>query len=65
MLAVVGTLAMLLVGGGMFVHNILQIHDFFHAIPIIVTELIMGVVVGLLAFLLWELGIKIKSIFKR
>jgi len=65
LLAVVGTLAMLLVGGGMFVHNIPQIHDFFHAIPIIVTELIMGLMVGLIAFLLWNLGLKIKSVLSK
>ena len=28
-IGVIGTLAMLLVGGGIFVHNIHQIHDFF------------------------------------
>lgn len=50
LLAIVGTLAMLLVGGGMFVHNIHQVHDFFHAIPDIITELIMGLLVGLIAF---------------
>ncbi len=33
LLAVVGTIAMLLVGGGMFVHNIPEIHDFLHALP--------------------------------
>jgi len=65
LIAIVGTLAMLLVGGGMFVHNIPQIHDFFHRIPIVVTELIMGLMVGLIAFLLWKLGAKIKSFFSR
>ncbi len=54
MLAVVGTLAMLLVGGGMFVHNIHEVHDFFHNIPSIVSELIVGVVVGLIAFFIVE-----------
>ena len=61
LLSVVGTLAMLLVGGGLFVHNIPEIHDFFHAIPSIISELIMGLIVGLIAFLLWQLIIKIKS----
>ncbi len=65
LIAIIGTLAMLLVGGGMFVHNIPFIHDFFHKIPILATELLMGLTVGLLAFLLWNLGFKIKSIFSR
>ena len=63
LLAIVGTLAMLLVGGGMFVHNIPQIHDFFHAIPSVVSELIMGLIVGLIAFLGVKLFLKIKSKF--
>ena len=54
LLAVVGTIAMLLVGGGMFVHNIPEIHDFLHALPIIISEMLMGLVVGFIAFLLVE-----------
>ena len=50
LLAIVGTIAMLLVGGGMFVHNIPYIHDLFHNFPMIIAELIMGVIVGLMAF---------------
>ncbi len=61
LLAIVGTLAMLLVGGGLFVHNISQIHDFFHSIPIIVTELIMGLVVGFVAFALLAIIKKIRA----
>ena len=62
MLAVIGTLAMLLVGGGMFVHNIHQVHEFFHKLPILVTELIMGLIVGSIAFLLITGFKKIKRI---
>ncbi len=65
LLAVVGTLAMLLVGGGLFVHNIPQIHDFFYAIPIIVTELIMGLIVGFIAFVLLQIVLKIKEKFSK
>ena len=60
LLAVVGTIAMLLVGGGMFVHNIYQVHDFFHAIPVVITELAMGLIVGLVAYLIMEAFKKIK-----
>lgn len=61
LLAVVGTIAMLLVGGGMFVHNIQEIHDFLHALPSILAELLMGLIVGLVAFVLVEAFKKIKT----
>ncbi|MDZ7614555.1 MAG: DUF808 domain-containing protein [Flavobacteriaceae bacterium] len=63
LLAVVGTIAMLLVGGGMFVHNVPKIHDFFHAMPLVVAELIVGLVIGLLTVLLIEGFKKIKGLF--
>ncbi len=62
LIAIIGTIAMLLVGGGMFVHNIPQVHEFFHKIPILVTELIMGLLVGFIAFVLWKAGMAIKSV---
>jgi len=61
LLAVVGTIAMLLVGGGMFVHNIPQVHDFFHSTPSVVSELIMGLAVGFIAFLILEFVKKIRN----
>jgi len=61
LLAIVGTIAMLLVGGGMFVHNIHEIHDFFHALPIIVTELVMGLIVGLIAYFILKAFKMIKN----
>ena len=54
LLAVVGTIAMLLVGGGMFVHNIQEIHDFLHALPVILSELLVGLIVGFIAYVLVE-----------
>jgi predicted DNA repair protein MutK len=66
LLAVVGTIAMLLVGGGMFVHNLDKVHEFFHAIPAILSELIMGLVVGLIAFFLFKgISALIKMIRKK
>ena len=50
LLAIIGTLAMLLVGGGMFVHNIHSIHDFLLKLPIIVSELLVGLIVGSIAY---------------
>ncbi|MCK4561641.1 MAG: DUF808 domain-containing protein [Flavobacteriaceae bacterium] len=61
LLAIVGTIAMLLVGGGMFVHNIQKVHDFFHALPTIVTELLMGLVVGLIAYFILKAFKMIKN----
>ena len=51
-LAIIGTIAMLLVGGGMFVHNIDSLHQYFSIIPVIVADLIMGLVIGLISFVL-------------
>lgn len=62
LIGVIGTIAMLLVGGGMFVHNIPSVHDFFHAFPSLIPDLIMGLIVGLIAFLILLL---IKKIIKR
>ena len=46
LLSIVGTLAMLLVGGGMYVHNIEAVHQLLHALPSIVGEFLAGLVVG-------------------
>ncbi len=61
LLAVVGTIAMLLVGGGMFVHNIPEIHEFLHALPSILAELLMGLAVGFVALVFVEGFKKIKT----
>ncbi|WP_138478350.1 DUF808 domain-containing protein [Dyadobacter bucti] len=45
-LTVVGTLALLLVAGGIFVHNIHYIHDLFPALPATLKEFIVGLAVG-------------------
>lgn len=52
-LAVVGTIALILVSGGIFIHNIEYIHHLVpHNIPSIVAEFIVGLVFGLVAVLL-------------
>lgn len=55
---------MLLVGGGLFVHNITVLHDLFHAIPNIISELIMGLLVGFIAFLFFKIGSVLKELYK-
>jgi predicted DNA repair protein MutK len=50
-LAVIGTLAMTLVAGGIYVHNIQFLHDLLHNIPSILGEFIVGLIVGLISLL--------------
>lgn len=46
LLGVVGTVAMLLVGGGMFVHNIDPLHHALAGLPALAAELVTGLVIG-------------------
>jgi predicted DNA repair protein MutK len=55
LLGVVGTVAMLLVGGGMFVHNIEAVHHALEFMPGLAAELATGLAVG--ALLLVTLGL--------
>ena len=60
-LTIVGTLAMLLVGGGIFMHNIHQIHDALNFLPSLIAEMLVGLVIGSLAFGIHLLYEKIKA----
>jgi len=54
LLTVIGTLAMLLVAGGIFIHNIENLHGISDLLPVIVAELFVGFVVGIAAVgLIW------------
>lgn len=54
-LTIVGTIAMLLVGGGIFAHEIKWLHDYFIAsMPAILNELILGLIVGLVVLFVVE-----------
>jgi hypothetical protein len=53
-LAVLGTLAMILVAGGIFVHNIHALEDVIPWMPGIFWEFIVGLVIGLVAFFLFS-----------
>ncbi|MDW5288261.1 DUF808 domain-containing protein [Formosa sp. PL04] len=59
-LGFVGTIALLLVSGGIFVHNIPYLHDLFHALPSILSEFISGTVIGFIVLLLVNLFKKLK-----
>ncbi|MBL6973680.1 MAG: DUF808 domain-containing protein, partial [Sulfurimonas sp.] len=46
LLTIVGTVAMLLVAGGIFVHNIHQLHDLVQNLPSLFAETAVGLVIG-------------------
>lgn len=48
LLAVVGTIALLLVSGGIFVHNIEYLHYVLPGIPLMIKELIFSLIAGLI-----------------
>lgn len=65
-LGIIGTIALLLVSGGIFVHNIHFIHDLVHAMPSILGEFLVGAVVGALTLPVIGLGKKLwKSVFSK
>jgi predicted DNA repair protein MutK len=45
-LGIIGTIAMLLVGGGMYSHNIAAIHHALDFMPLLLANLLLGLVVG-------------------
>jgi hypothetical protein len=60
-LSVIGTIALLLVAGGIFVHNIEVLHHFLEALPGFIRDFIVGLGVGFLAFMLVKTFIFIKK----
>ncbi|WP_178984767.1 DUF808 domain-containing protein [Winogradskyella helgolandensis] len=57
-LSVIGTIALLLVAGGIFVHNIEFMHHFLEQIPSILRDFIVGLVAGAVCLLLVN-GVKL------
>jgi predicted DNA repair protein MutK len=55
-LTVIGTIALLLVSGGIFAHNIDFLHHLLPSIPSIITEFLIGLVVGIVVLAVVELG---------
>ncbi|MDN3724260.1 DUF808 domain-containing protein [Aequorivita sp. SDUM287046] len=56
-LSVIGTIALLLVSGGIFVHNIDFFHHFLPQLPSMLTEFIVGLIVGFLCLMI-VMGVK-------
>lgn len=63
-LAVVGTLALIMVSGGIFVHNIEFLHHLLPQFPSLVKEVAIGLAAGLAAVALMTIGKKIVSAVK-
>ena len=61
-LSVVGTIALILVSGGIFVHNIDYFHHLFPTVPSMVKEFGFGLAIGLLAVGVMAI---FKAIFKK
>jgi len=55
LLGVVGTAAMLLVGGGMYVHNIPAVHHTLDFMPLLAAEFVAGLIVGVVILGLFKL----------
>jgi uncharacterized protein len=64
-LAVIGTIALLLVSGGIFVHNIDYLHHLLPAVPDMLKEFLMGLAAGIMAVIAVTLVKKWISIFKK
>ena len=60
-LSIVGTLALLLVSGGIFTHNIEFFHHLFPSLPSLLKDFIFGLVIGFVALLILKL---VKKLFK-
>ena len=63
-LAVVGTVALVLVSGGIFVHNIEYLHHIFPDLASIIKETVIGLLVGLVAVGIMTAGKKIIALVK-
>ena len=64
-LAVVGTFAMILVAGGIFVHHIPKIHDFLHGIQSTLADFIAGLAVGIVSVLVMYLVKGTRKVVKK
>lgn len=60
-LSIIGTIALLLVAGGIFVHNIEFLHHFMEFLPSLLRDFIVGLIVGSIAVLIFK---GVKALFK-
>lgn len=64
-LGVVGTIALILVAGGIFAHNIHFLHDLLPQVPSIIKEAAYGIIVGLIAVCVVTVIKKLISSFRK
>jgi predicted DNA repair protein MutK len=64
-LSVVGTIALILVAGGIFAHNIDFLHHLLPQVPSIIKEVAYGIIAGLIAFGAVTIIKKIVSSFRK
>lgn len=64
-LAVIGTIALLLVSGGLFAHNIEYFHHLLPETPAIVKEFVIGLVAGIIAVVVVMAVKKLIGLFKK
>ncbi|PHR57304.1 MAG: hypothetical protein COA44_06285 [Arcobacter sp.] len=62
-LTVVGTLAMLMVAGGIFVHNVDLIHTATHFLPSLLGEIAVGLILGIIVLSLEKIFRRLKKAF--
>ena len=62
-LSVIGTVALMLVSGGIFAHNIEAFHHFLESFPGILRDFIFGLIVGILVLLVVNLAKRIIKLF--
>lgn len=60
-LGVIGTIAMLLVGGGMFTHNLHALHHAVEVLPAFFINLLVGTVVGTVLVIVQQLVVKLRT----
>lgn len=65
LLSIVGTIALILVAGGIFEHNIDYLHHLFPGIPTIIKEIVFGITGGLIVILAVTIIKKIIAQFKK
>jgi len=63
-LSVVGTIALILVSGGIFAHNIEYLHHLLPNLPLMIKELAFGLVAGLIMVAIMTGGKKLLSLLK-
>ena len=64
-LSVIGTIALLLVSGGIFDHNIKEIHHFLPQVPEMAKQFLYGIIAGLIMVAIVTVGKKIYLLVKK